>query len=226
MSAKKTRDAASERILVLNPGSTSTKLAVFDGAECAFEDKIVHTPLDLSGFKRIWDQYEYRKAMILEFLDDRGVALHTLAAVVGRGGVFAPTVSGTYAVNQQMIDDARTAERGEHASNLGAVLAYGIAWDLGIPSFIVDPPCVDELDAIARYSGLPEIPRTSLVHALNVKATGWVVTTARSISWSFILVAASAYAPSGRGGWSMSRTGSRRDRSLRRGRERYRRSIW
>ncbi len=160
---------------MLNPGSTSTKLAVFDGAECAFEDKIIHTALDLSRFDRMWDQYEYRKAMILEFLDDRGIALNTLAAVVGRGGVLAPTVSGTYAVNQRMIDDARTAERGEHASNLGCVLAYGIAWDLGIPAFIVDPPCVDELDAIARYSGLPEIPRTSLVHALNVKATARIV---------------------------------------------------
>jgi butyrate kinase len=175
MSAKRTKGAASGRILVLNPGSTSTKLAVFDGAECAFEDKIIHTALDLSRFDRMWDQYEYRKAMILEFLDDRGIALNTLAAVVGRGGVLAPTVSGTYAVNQRMIDDARTAERGEHASNLGAVLAYGIAWDLGIPAFIVDPPCVDELDAIARYSGLPEIPRTSLVHALNVKATARIV---------------------------------------------------
>jgi len=175
MSAKKTESATSGRILVLNPGSTSTKLAVFDGAECVFEDKVRHTPLDLSRFERIWDQYEYRKAMILEYLDDRGIALSTLAAVVGRGGIFAPTVSGTYAVNQRMIDDARTAERGEHASNLGCVLAYGIAWDLDIPAFIVDPPCVDELESIARYSGLPEIPRTSLVHALNVKATARIV---------------------------------------------------
>jgi len=175
MSAERTEGATGERILALNPGSTSTKLAVFDGEQCAFEDKVSHTPLDLSRFERIWDEYEYRKAMILEFLDDRGIALSSLAAVVGRGGVLAPTVSGTYSVNQRMIDDARTAERGEHASNLGAVLAYGIAWDLGIPAFIVDPPCVDELDSVARYSGLPEIPRTSLVHALNVKATARIV---------------------------------------------------
>ena len=175
MAKKKKEGAGSDRILVLNPGSTSTKLAVFDGPECAFEDKIAHTPLDLSRFDTIWEQYEYRKAMILEFLDDRDIALGSLAAVVGRGGLFAPTVSGTYGVNQRMIDDARTAERGEHASNLGAVLAYGIGWDLDIPSFIVDPPCVDELDPVARYSGLPEIPRTSLVHALNVKATVRIV---------------------------------------------------
>ena len=171
MSAKKTDGAGSERILVLNPGSTSTKLAVFEGGECTFEDKIAHSALDLSRFERVWDQYEYRKDMILEFLEDRGIAMPSLAAVVGRGGLFAPTVSGTYSVNQRMIDDARGAERGEHASNLGAVLAYGIAWDLKVPAFIVDPPCVDEMDTVARYSGMPEIPRTSLVHALNVKAT-------------------------------------------------------
>lgn len=167
--------AGGERILVLNPGSTSTKLAIFDGDECSFEDRITHTPLDLSRFESVWDQYEYRKGLILEFLEDRGISLDTLDAVVGRGGLFAPTVSGTYTVNQRMIDDARLAERGEHPSNLGAVLAYGIAWDHHIPAFIVDPPCVDEMDAVARYSGLPEIPRTSLVHALNVKATVRIV---------------------------------------------------
>jgi butyrate kinase len=174
MSGKK-KDAAVERILVLNPGSTSTKLAVFEADECLFEDKIEHTSLDLSHFDNVWDQYEYRKDLILEFLEDKGIPLSSLAAVVGRGGLFAPTVSGTYAVNQRMIDDARNHERGEHASNLGAVLAYGIAWDHKIPAFIVDPPCVDELDAIARYSGMPEIPRTSQVHALNVKATARIV---------------------------------------------------
>jgi butyrate kinase len=109
--------------------------------------------------------------VILEFLHDRGVNLHSIAAVVGRGGLFRPTVSGTYAVNDTMIADAREGTQGEHASNLGAVLAFGIAWDYGIDAFIVDPPCVDELDSVARYSGIPELPRTSLVHALNVKAT-------------------------------------------------------
>ncbi|MBN2565130.1 MAG: butyrate kinase, partial [Candidatus Eisenbacteria bacterium] len=175
MSSKKRQNDAVERILVLNPGSTSTKLAVYDGPVCSFEDRITHTSLDLSRFDSVWDQYEYRKGLILEFLEDRGIVLESLAGVVGRGGLFAPTVSGTYAVNQRMIDDARKAERGEHASNLGAVLAYGIAWDHGIPAFIVDPPCVDEMDAVARCSGLPEIPRTSLVHALNVKATVRIV---------------------------------------------------
>ncbi|HYW69076.1 MAG TPA: butyrate kinase, partial [bacterium] len=84
MSAKKTDGAGGERILVLNPGSTSTKLAVFEGGECTFEDKIAHSALDLSRFERVWDQYEYRKDMILEFLEDRGIAMPSLAAVVGR----------------------------------------------------------------------------------------------------------------------------------------------
>jgi butyrate kinase len=164
-----------ERVLVLNPGSTSTKLAVFEGQKSVFDDVIQHSELDLGRFVRVWDQYEYRKSVILEFLHDRGINLHSLEAVVGRGGLFQPTVSGTYGVNDTMIADARNHVQGEHASNLGAVLAFGIAWDYGIGAFIVDPPCVDELDHVARYSGLPEIPRTSLVHALNVKATARAV---------------------------------------------------
>jgi butyrate kinase len=166
-----TKDRGRELILVLNPGSTSTKLAVFEGEKCLFEDAIQHSVLELGRFATVWDQYEYRKALILEFLAESGVALSDLTAVVGRGGLFQPTVSGTYRVNEQMIADARAALSGEHPSNLGAVLAYGIAWDFGIESFIVDPPCVDELDIIARYAGIPEIRRTSLVHALNIKAT-------------------------------------------------------
>jgi butyrate kinase len=164
-----------ELILVLNPGSTSTKLAVFEGEECRFEDSVEHSVLELGRFPTVWDQYEYRKALILEFLGDSDVALNSLTAVVGRGGLFNPTVSGTYRVNERMIADAREAVAGEHPSNLGAVLAYGIAWDFGIDAFIVDPPCVDELDIVARYSGMPEIRRTSLVHALNVKATARTV---------------------------------------------------
>ncbi len=160
-----------ELILVLNPGSTSTKLAVFQGNECSYEGVVQHTELELGRFERVWDQYEYRKEAILEFLAGHGVALHSLTAVVGRGGLFKPTVSGTYRVNPEMVADARAEVQGPHVANLGAVLAYGIAWDYGIEAFIVDPPCVDEMEPVARYSGLPEIERTSLVHALNVKAS-------------------------------------------------------
>ncbi len=166
-----------ELILVLNPGSTSTKLAVFEGENCLFHDAVEHSALELAQYPKVWGQYEYRKGLILEFLADSDVSLSSLTAVVGRGGLFQPTVSGTYRVNEAMIADARDEKTEEHPSNLGAVLAYGIAWDFGIQAFIVDPPCVDELDIVARYSGIPEIRRTSQVHALNVKATARTVAT-------------------------------------------------
>jgi butyrate kinase len=169
------RSRKAERVLAINPGSTSTKLAVFDGDACLCEGVVRHSSLELGRFERIWDQYEYRKAAVLEFLADHGIALRSLTAVVGRGGPFRPTVSGTYRVNPEMVADARNEVQGPHPSNLGAVLAYGIAWDYGLDSFIVDPPCVDELDGVARYSGIPEIERTSLAHALNIKAAARTV---------------------------------------------------
>jgi len=165
-----TNGGGGERILVLNPGSTTTKIAVFEAERCVFEDLIRHSQEDISQFARMMDQLEYRKALVLKFLSDRGVALASLAAVVGRGGLMRPIVSGTYRVNEAMLADVRAGVQGEHASNLGAVLAHEIASEAGVPSFVVDPPVVDELDPVARPSGLPEISRKSIVHALNVKA--------------------------------------------------------
>jgi butyrate kinase len=159
------------RILVINPGSTSTKIAVFEEEEQIFSRSINHSKLELEPFVRVWDQYEFRKKLIKEALEDAKMKPETLSAVVGRGGLFRPVVSGTYRVNEMMIEDGRNAYGGEHPSNLGAVLAFGIGWDYHIPSFIVDPPSVDEFIPLARYSGLPEFPRKSLFHALNVKAT-------------------------------------------------------
>lgn len=132
---------------------------------------IQHSKFELEGFRRIWEQYEFRKKLIKELLEDNNIKPTSLDAVVGRGGLFRPVVSGTYEVNQMMIQDGRNAYGGEHASNLGCVLAFGIGWDFHIPAFIVDPPSVDEFCKIARYSGLPEFPRRSFFHALNVKAT-------------------------------------------------------
>ncbi len=159
------------RILVINPGSTSTKIAIFENENEVFSRTINHSKLELEPFARVWDQYEFRKRLIKEALEDAKIKPETLSSVVGRGGLFRPVVSGTYRVNEQMIEDGRNAYGGEHPSNLGAVLAFGIGWDYHIPSFIVDPPSVDEFQPIARYSGLPEFPRRSLFHALNVKAT-------------------------------------------------------
>ncbi|UCB53633.1 MAG: butyrate kinase [Candidatus Zixiibacteriota bacterium] len=159
------------RILVINPGSTSTKIAVFEDEKQVFTRSINHSKLELEPFARVWDQYEFRKKLIKEALEDARLKPDELSAVVGRGGLFRPVVSGTYRVNELMIEDGRNAYGGEHPSNLGAVLAFGIGWDYHIPSFIVDPPSVDEFRPIARCSGLPEFPRKSLFHALNVKAT-------------------------------------------------------
>jgi len=156
---------------VINPGSTSTKISVFEDETEVFSRSINHSKLELEPFARVWDQYEFRKKLIKEALEDAKLKPEKLSAVVGRGGLFRPVVSGIYRVNELMIEDGRNAYGGEHPSNLGAVLAFGIGWDYHIPSFIVDPPSVDEFESMARYSGLPEFPRKSLFHALNVKAT-------------------------------------------------------
>ena len=159
------------RILAINPGSTSTKIAVFDDEKPVLEETIRHSELDLSPFDTIWQQYEFRKRTIVETLERKDIDIRSLTAVVGRGGLLRPVVSGTYEVNQLMIDDGREGVQGQHAANLGPVLAYGIGWDLGIPAFMVDPPSVDEFEPMARISGLKDVQRRSLAHTLNIKAT-------------------------------------------------------
>lgn len=158
-------------ILVINPGSTSTKVALFENEKLIFSETIIHYPFELQKFEKIWEQYEFRKSLIIELLQRYKIRREILDAVVARGGLFKPLEGGTYRVNQKMIQDARMATYGEHASNLGCILAYGIAWEVNVPAFVVDPPSVDEMNLLARYSGLPEIPRTSIVHALNIHAT-------------------------------------------------------
>jgi len=163
--------SSGEHILVLNPGSTSTKIAVFDGEQELLAEQIDHGRDELVQFERVADQREYREALIMKLLDDAGVAVDSFAAVVARGGLLRPIVSGTYSVNQAMLTDAKAGYQGEHASNLGAVLAHDLAARAGVPSFVVDPPIVDEFEPLARHSGIPEIPRRSVFHALNAKAT-------------------------------------------------------
>ncbi len=158
-------------ILVVNPGSTSTKVGVFRNETCICDRTVRHSARDLEAFEKIWDQYEFRKRDILAIVKSAGVDLAHADAVVGRGGLLKPLESGTYRVDQHMIDDLRIGVQGQHASNLGGVLAYGIAWDYGLPSFIVDPVVVDEFEPISRISGIAELPRKSVLHALNIKAT-------------------------------------------------------
>lgn len=156
--------------LVLNPGSTSTKLAVFSNMEPAFTETLRHSSEELAKFSNVIDQFGYRRELVLGALQRAGIKPGELDAVVGRGGLLKPIPGGTYLVNSEMIKDLKTEERGSHASNLGGLIADSIAGELGIPAYIVDPVCVDEMEPIARISGMPENPRESLFHALNQKA--------------------------------------------------------
>lgn len=157
-------------ILAINPGSTSTKISVFMNEESLMEETLRHSSGRINAFDSILDQYEFRKEIILEALENQGIRLNELSCVVGRGGLLRPVSGGTYAVNTRMLEDLRSGKYGEHASNLGAVIAHEIAEKAGVPSFIVDPVVVDELSDLARISGLPEIGRRSIFHALNQKA--------------------------------------------------------
>jgi len=159
-----------KRVLVINPGATSTKFAVFEDQKQLFKKTVEHSVQELNKFLRVIDQYQYRLDLILKTLGEEGIELTSLAGVVGRGGLLKPLTGGTYEVNKNMIEDLIKAERGEHASNLGAVMAHNLAIKLGINSYIVDPVSVDEMEPVARISGLPDLERVSLSHALNMKA--------------------------------------------------------
>ena len=159
------------RLLVINPGSTSTKVAVYEDEQPLFVETLRHSSDQIGAYSHVLDQYAFRMEAVEELLAEREVVLPSLSAIVGRGGLLRPIPSGTYRVNDQMISElrSRTKQR-EHASNLGALLAREIASRAGVSAFIVDPVCVDEFDDLARVSGLPEIERRSLSHALNLKA--------------------------------------------------------
>ncbi len=160
------------KILAINPGSTSTKIAVYENKNIVFKKTIKHDSKFINSFEKIIDQYEFREKAIKDILKKEDIALSSFDAVVGRGGMLKPITSGTYLVNEEMIKYVKKAPRGEHASNLGCVLAKEIADEINKPAFIVDPVSVDEMKEIARYTGMPEIKRQSLFHALNQKAVG------------------------------------------------------
>jgi butyrate kinase len=158
------------RILSINPGATSTKVALYEDTKPIKVEAIRHSSEDLSTFKQTLDQLDYRKGLILKFLEQNKVKVNDLSAVVGRGGPFKPLESGTYLVNEKMLSDIKTGNvQADHPSNLGALIAHELTKDTDIPAFIVDPVSVDEFPEVARISGLPELPRRSLSHALNIK---------------------------------------------------------
>jgi butyrate kinase len=154
----------------MNPGSTSTKIGVYEDDKEILVETLRHSAEEIGQYATIVDQFEFRKNVILNVLKEKNFDINTLSAVVGRGGLLKSIESGTYAVNDVMLEDLRVGVQGQHASNLGGIIANEIAKELNIPAFIVDPVVVDELDEVARVSGMPEIERISIFHALNQKA--------------------------------------------------------
>jgi butyrate kinase len=158
-------------ILAVNPGSTSTKFALYEEETLIFEKSLTHSLEDISGFEKITDQFGFRKDLIMKELEERKTDLLRISAIVGRGGLVKPIESGIYKVNDRMMADLKAGLLGQHASNLGGLIADAIASELpNAEAYIVDPVVVDELQPIARISGHPEIERISIFHALNQKA--------------------------------------------------------
>ena len=168
------------KILTINPGSTSTKIAVFEGEEQVFKKNLKHTTEEVSKYEHIADQKPFRTEAIKRELKEAGIDLSEMSCVVGRGGLLRPLVSGVYEVNELMIKDLNEGYNGEHASNLGGLIANDIAKEIGVKAYIADPVVVDEMDEVARYSGHPLFPRISIFHALNQKIIArqlWLIPT-------------------------------------------------
>jgi butyrate kinase len=158
------------RLLIINPGSTSTKIGVYEDENKILEETLRHSSEEIGKFNSIFEQFDFRKNVILEVLKQNNIDINTLNAIVGRGGLLKPIEGGTYRVSESMLEDLKVGVLGQHASNLGGIIANEIAKRLDIPAFIVDPVVVDELQDEARISGIPEIERKSIFHALNQKA--------------------------------------------------------
>lgn len=156
--------------LIINPGSTSTKIGVFEDETLLFEETLRHSTEEISQYASIVDQKDFRKNIIINLLKEKDFDINSLNMVVGRGGMLKPIPGGTYAVSDDLLEDLKIGKQGQHASNLGGILAREIGDSIGVPSYIVDPVVVDELEPTSRYSGVPELPRTSVFHALNQKA--------------------------------------------------------
>lgn len=156
--------------LIINPGSTSTKIGVFEDENLLFEETLRHSTEEISRYETIFDQKDFRRKIITDLLESKNFDIKSLGVVVGRGGMLKPIAGGTYEVTEELLADLKTGVQGQHASNLGGILAKELADSIGVPAYIVDPVVVDELMPIARYSGMAEIPRGSIFHALNQKA--------------------------------------------------------
>lgn len=160
----------SYKILAINPGSTSTKIAIYEDERELFTATLDHPVEEIEKYDNIQDQFEMRKDVVLSFLKEKGFNINELSAVVGRGGMLPPVKSGAYEVNELMLKTLKEKPYMEHASNLGAPIAYEIAKVAGVKAYIYDSVRTDELNDIARISGMPDIPRTSTSHVLNTRA--------------------------------------------------------
>ena len=159
------------KILAINPGSTSTKIAVFENYEQVFIKNIKHSSEDLEGFQKITDQSDFRRDIILNTLKENNIDIKTLTVIIGRGGLIKPIPSGIYKVNELLKEHLTIGYTGEHASNLGGLIADNIAQSIGLDAaYIADPVVVDELQDVARIAGHPLFKRISIFHALNQKA--------------------------------------------------------
>jgi len=160
------------KILAINPGGISTKIALYETESQTWSVDIQHTELELKGFSAVLEQFDFRRKVILAKLAELGTRPAELSAVVGRGGLFKPLRAGTYRIGETMLNDIRQGRtKADHPSNLGALLAHAIAAEEELPSFIVDPVSVDEFEEEARLCGHPALERKSFLHALNIRAT-------------------------------------------------------
>ncbi len=159
-----------DRILVINPGSTSTKIAVFEDNKKIIDETLRHEDADIAHFKWVIDQVDYRKSIIEKCLRDRNFDIQTLTCIMARGGQIPPVRSGAYRVDQKMVDYLSKLREGSHVSNIACIIAYGLATELNIPAYIYDPVNTDELSPIARITGMPELPKQSRGHSLNTHA--------------------------------------------------------
>ena len=158
------------KLLIINPGSTSTKIGVYEDEKEVLVETLRHSTEEIEQYDTIFDQFKFRKDIIVSVLKENGIEMSSFNAIVGRGGMLKPIEGGTYSINEALLEDLRVGVQGQHASNLGGIIANEIGKELGVPAFIVDPVVVDELEEVARLSGVLELPRKSKFHALNQKA--------------------------------------------------------
>ena len=161
-------------ILIINPGSTSTKIGVYEDEKQLFEETLRNSTEEIAKYASIIDQKDFRKDVILNVLKEKNFDINTLDVVVGRGGLLKPIPGGTYAVTDDLLNDLKIGVQGQHASNLGGILAREIGDQVGVPSYIVDPVVVDELAPVARYSGMPELKKYEDLNLIVVHMGGGV----------------------------------------------------